>query len=72
MVSFEWYGDGFLRSDHFPDKHADEPLIESEHEAWELARAFARATKGKTCNLYVVDSKFVPVADYDKRKMSNR
>lgn len=72
MVSFEWCGDGLLRSDHFPDKRAGEPLIPTEHEAWELADRFARATKGKTCNLYVVDSSSSPVKDYKKRIIANR
>jgi len=72
MVSFDWYGDGFLTSDHFPDKHAGEKLIRSEHEAWELARDFARATKGRTCNLYVIDSEFKPVNGYRDRKINSR
>ena len=72
MVSFEWYGDGMLRSDHFPDKHNAEPLIPTEWEAWELADRFARATKGKTCNIYVTDNTFSPVKDYENRKIINR
>ena len=72
MVSFEWYGDGFLRSDHFPDKHGGEALIETESEAWELADRFARATKGKTCNLYVVGHNFTPVEGYKDRYILNR
>jgi hypothetical protein len=72
MVSFERCGDGFLRSDHFPDKHAGEPLIATEHEAWELARDFARAAKGRVCNLYVIDSTFQPVRGYESRMIDNR
>jgi len=71
MVHFEWCGDGFLRTDYFPDKHAGESLIPTEHEAWELADRFARVTKGKTCNIYVVDSQFIPVKDYEIRKIAN-
>ncbi len=69
-VSFEWCGDGFLQSDYFPDR--EEPLISTEAEAWELTERFARATKGCTCNLYVTDHKYRPVADYEIRKIENR
>lgn len=72
MVHFEWYGDGFLRSDHFPDKHKGEELIRSEEEAWQYAEKFANALKGKVCNLYVTDSDFIPVMGYEKREISNR
>lgn len=72
MVSFEWYGDGFLRSDHFPDKHSGEKLISSENEAWELCNKFAQAMKGKVCNLYVIDQNFSPVNGYEARKIENR
>jgi hypothetical protein len=72
MVSFEWCGDGFLRSDHFPDKHAGEKLIESESQAWELAESFALAMKGKVCNLYVVGHDFRPVENYRVRYIVNR
>jgi len=72
MVSFEWFGDGFLRSDYFPDKHAGEELIKYEHEAWELADRFARAMKGKVCNLYVVGHDFKPVENYKQRYIKNR
>jgi len=72
MVSFERIEGCMLASDHFPDKHAGETLIATEYEAWELARAFARATEGKTCNLYVIDSHFVPVEAYHARRIPNR
>lgn len=72
MVSFERCGDGFLRSDHFPDEHAGEALIPTEWEAWELAERFARATRGRTCNLYVTDHNFRPVPGYEKREIKNR
>ena len=63
MVSFEWAGDGFLRSDHFPDKHAGESLIETEKVAWELAGAYAEKTYGKCVNIYVTGADFSPVGD---------
>jgi hypothetical protein len=72
MVQFEWCGDGFLRGDYFPDYHAGEKLIETEAEAWELAEKFANATKGKTCNIYVLKENFSPVEDYKEREIINR
>lgn len=72
MVSFEWCGDGFLRSDHFPDKRGGEKLIETEAEAWDLAVKFARATVGKTCNIYVIDQDFKPVEGWRQRKIAHR
>lgn len=72
MVSFEWRRDGMLYSDHFPDKHAGEKLIETEEEAWVLARKFAANTKGRCVNIYVVKSNFVPVAGYKSKYIENR
>lgn len=68
MVTFEKVegeSGGILASDHFPDKHAGEPLIKTEHEAWELANRFARATHpDKIVNIYVIEQDFVPVKGY--------
>lgn len=61
MISFEWCRGGMLESDHFPDKHAGEPLIPTEKEAWLLAAQFAKKTVGKAVNFYVVGHDFVPV-----------
>lgn len=61
MVSFEWCGDGMLRSDHFPDKHAGESLIDTEEEAWILANKFAKKMRGRVCNLYIIGDDFVKV-----------
>lgn len=72
MVSFEWIEGSILRGDHFPDKHAREKLIETENEAWDLARKFADATKGKTCNIYVIKNDFVPVNGYKIHEIINR
>lgn len=72
MVSFEWKDGCILGSDHFPDKHAGEKLIETEEEAWELARKFARKTKGKCVNIYVIKSDFTPVEGYKSQYMENR
>ncbi len=72
MVSFSHAGDGFLRSDHFPDKHAGEKLIPTEIEAWRLANSFAAATKGRCVNIYVVDSRFCPVNGYKDKLIENR
>ena len=72
MVTFEWIEGGILRSDHFPDKHAGETLIKTEGEAWEMAVRFAYQTKGRTCNVYVIDSSFGPVGGYKEREIKNR
>lgn len=72
MVSFEYAGDGFLRSDHFPDMHAGEELIQTETEAWELARRFAAKTKGRCVNIFVTDSRFCPVEGYQTKFIKNR
>lgn len=69
MVSFEVKEKGTLRSDHFPDKHAGEPLIKTESEAWLLAAAFAVSSDDNICNIYVVDSDFSPVKNYDSKKL---
>ena len=71
-VAFEWCGDGMLRSAYFPDGGPGDLLIATEHEAWELADRFARATVGKTCNLYVVDHTHHPVEGYKAREIANR
>jgi len=72
MVSFEWVRNGGLISDHFPDKHAGEKLIETEEEAWKLVRKFARKTKGKCVNIYVIKSDFKPVEGYKSQYIKNR
>jgi len=72
MVAFELKFEGMLRSDHFPDKHAGEPLITTEAEAWELAKAFAENMVGKAVNIYVVNHNFAPVPNYKTRYINNR
>lgn len=72
MVHFEWCGDGFLRSDYFPDKHAGEDLILEETEAWLLAIKFSEAMKRKICNVYVIDANFSPVDGYAKKLIGFR
>ncbi len=72
MVSFERVEGRMLAGDHFPDKHGGENLIPSEEEAWELARAFASATRGKCVNILVTDSEFHPVVGYLEKKIENR
>lgn len=72
MVSFEHAGDGFLRSDYFPDTHAGEELIKTEREAWILAAKFAEKTFERCVNIYVVDSNFRPVASWQQKKIVNR
>lgn len=72
MVHFEHAGDGFLRSDYFPDKHKGEKLIETEKKAWDLAKRFAAKTRGKCVNIYVVDQSFAPVKGYKNKEIRNR
>lgn len=72
MVHFEHVEGGMLKSDYFPDKHAGERLIETEGEAWELARKFAKKTRGKCVNIYVIDEHFSPVKEYKNKEIKNR
>jgi len=72
MVHFDKCGDGFLRSDSFPEKHAGEELIKTEAEAWILASKFAEKTYGECVNIYVTDGKYNPVDGYEARKLNNR
>ena len=72
MVSFEHKDGCILRGDHFPDKYAGEELIQTEDEAWALAKKFAAKTKGHCINIYVVDENFSPVPGYEFRKIENR
>lgn len=72
MVHFERIEGSCLSSDYFPDKHAGEDLIETEYEAWELARAFAQKTVGMCVNIYVIDSDFCPVESYKDNYIKNR
>ena len=72
MVHLEWDDGRFLRTDYFPNSlNSKEELIPTEWEAWELAERFAKATKGRTRNLYVVDASFNPVKGYEQRKILN-
>lgn len=61
MVSFEHVDGAIFRSDYFPDKHAGEPLIKTEADAWEIAKRFNDATGSDYVNIYVVDHVFHPV-----------
>ena len=72
MVSFERKEGCMLHSDYFPAKYDGEPLIETEEEAWELAAKFAKKTRGKFVNIYVVDAKHSPVEGYKDKEIVNR
>lgn len=72
MVSFEVVQGNILGSNHFPDKHAGEKLIKTEDEAWLIARRFASATDETYVNIYVIDSSFSPVKNYDLKKLKRR
>lgn len=67
MVKFEHKIDGTLRGSQFPDKHAGEPLIKTEEEAWELARKFAESLPQDYVNIFVVKEDFCPVEGYEEK-----
>ena len=69
-VHFEHREGKLLKSDYFPEGH--EKLIESEEEAWELAKKFARKTRGEYVNIYVIGSDFRPVDGYESQYIRNR
>ena len=69
MIRFEWYAPGFISSDCFPG--TDEPLFNTEAEAWLVARKFAEKTAGKCRMIFVADQNGRPVAGY-REKMLNR
>ena len=76
VVCFEWKEGRILGSDYFPDvRRSKEEPIKTEQEAWELAKKFAEATKGKCVNIYVStfsDGSLKPVDDYMEKKIENR
>lgn len=69
-VHFERKEGKMLRGDYFPEGR--EKLIETEEEAWDLARRFASKTRGECVNIYVVGSDFRPVDGYESQYMPNR
>ncbi len=69
-VHFEKIDGIMLRTDYFPE--GDEPLIESEGQAWELAKRFASTTKGICVNIYVVGEDWCPVCGYRRKRIPNR
>ena len=71
MVSFEVRENSVLRSDHFPDKHANESLIPTLKEAWDLAERFANTTGSEVVNIYVIDHTFSPVKGYANKKLKS-
>ena len=72
-VHYEEYDGRFFTSGYFPDDN--EPLIDSEWRAWELAGLFADETAqgGKYVNIYVVDNYWKPTWDsWDSRLVLNK
>ena len=69
-VHLEWKKGSFLHSDYFPER--EEPLIETEAEAWALAVQFADGTIGEAYNIYVVDSKSCPITNYSAKMLNRR
>jgi hypothetical protein len=72
MVHFERIEGSMLVSDYFPEKRLGEPLINTEQEAWDLAKRFAAATYGRCVNIYVIGENYAPVPGYEGRKIVNR
>lgn len=72
MVHFDEVKGAMLHSGYFPEKHEGEKLIETADEAWELAKSFAKKTKGKFVNIYVIGSDFRPLPDHSKNTILNR
>lgn len=64
-ICFENIEKSMLRTNYFPEDN--ERLISTLDQAWEYAQIFAAATKGYTCNLYVVDSTWYPTDKSGKR-----
>ncbi|MEE8289754.1 MAG: hypothetical protein V3R25_10120 [Nitrosomonadaceae bacterium] len=54
LVHFEHIDSGMLRGDYFPDVMGGEAAFKTEDGAIAVGEDFARATKGKTCNFYIV------------------
>lgn len=70
LVHFEHYGDGMLRSDYFPDVRDGEEPFKTKVDAEKVGTDYAKATKGRTCNFYLVRSdSFSPVGGW---KLPNR
>lgn len=71
VVSFEWLRNGCLHSDYFPDK--DEDSIDTEYEAWDLARKFADMTRGRCVNINVRRrDTFLPASGDESKTIKNR
>ena len=60
-ISFTHYDGQQTFTDRFPEK--DEPLIPTKEEARELARSFARPTKGTCLDIMVLDTEHEIVPD---------
>lgn len=70
-VSFQRRERNILSSDHFPER--DEEPIDTEDEAWRLAREFAACDPrgANYVNIYVIKaSDWAPVDGYSARKMN--
>jgi hypothetical protein len=68
VVNFSVHIGAICRLDQFPEK--DEPLIESEAKAWELAQKFANSTDASTDDIFVskiIRGRYKPAADYQDK-----
>jgi hypothetical protein len=65
LVHFERCGDGFLKSDYFPDVKDGEEPFKTKVDAEKVGADYAKATEGKTCNFYLVRSdSFRPIGGW--------
>lgn len=69
-VAFEEVKGSRLLAGYFPEHN--EPPLKTEERAWELAKDFAKKTRGRFINIYVVDTYYCPVPDYRKNLIENR
>lgn len=70
LVHFEHIHGHILRTDYFPDTAAGEEGFQSEEYAIEVAEKYAAATKGKTCNFYLVRAdNYLPIGTW---RLQNR
>ena len=70
LVHFEHCGNGLLRGDFFPEVRLGEEPFQTKEEAEMVGVKYAKATKGKTCNFYLVRSdSFASVGGW---KLQNR
>lgn len=70
LVHFELIKDGILIADHFPNVEDGEEGFSNIKDAIKIGEKYAKATRGYTCNFYLIRSdNFTPVGNW---KLKNR